>query len=102
MRHYLDKYGIFAFIVCRFIPFGFRKPFFFASGFFAVDFRVFALFDLAAAFISTNTIFFLTYFLGESAKKPLVFAALVFSIFAATMLISLLIRFALNRGKKSA
>jgi len=71
MHHYLDKYGIFTFIVCRFVPFGMRNTLFLSSGFFGLRLRRFALYDTIAATISVSTLFFLTYYFGESIKKPL-------------------------------
>jgi len=71
MHHYLDKYGIFTFIVCRFVPFGMRNTLFLSSGFFNLRLRRFALYDTIAATISVSTLFFLTYYFGEAIKKPL-------------------------------
>jgi len=71
MHRYLDKYGIFTFIVCRFVPFGMRNTLFLSSGFFNLRLRRFALYDTIAATISVSTLFFLTYYFGESIKKPL-------------------------------
>jgi membrane protein DedA with SNARE-associated domain len=71
MHHYLEKYGIFTFIVCRFVPFGVRNTLFLSSGFFGLRLRRFALYDIIAATISVSTVFFLTYSFGESIKKPL-------------------------------
>jgi membrane protein DedA with SNARE-associated domain len=70
MHYYLDKYGIFTFIVCRFIPFGVRNTLFMASGIIGLRLFVFALYDITAALISTNVLFFLIYHLGEEIEKP--------------------------------
>jgi membrane protein DedA with SNARE-associated domain len=70
MRYYFDKYGIFTFIVCRFIPFGVRNSLCIASALSGLRFRTFVLFDTTAAIISVNTLFFLVYFLGEQIEKP--------------------------------
>jgi membrane protein DedA with SNARE-associated domain len=70
MRYYLDKYGIFTFIACRFIPFGVRNTLFMASGIIGLRIYIFALYDIIAAIISTNTLFFLIYHLGEELEKP--------------------------------
>jgi membrane protein DedA with SNARE-associated domain len=77
MRYYLDKFGIFTFIVCRFIPFGIRNSLFMASGMLNLRFRVFSLFDITAAAISVNTLFFLVYFLGEEIEKPFKIAGII-------------------------
>ena len=71
MHRYMDKYGIFTFIVCRFIPFGVRNTLFLSSGFFSLRLRRFALYDTIAATISVSTLFFLTYYFGESIEKPI-------------------------------
>jgi membrane protein DedA with SNARE-associated domain len=70
MHPYLEKFGIFTFIVCRFIPFGIRNTLFMSSGFFGLKLRRFAVFDLTAASISVSTLFFLAYHFGEAIEKP--------------------------------
>ena len=70
MHHYLEKFGIFTFIVCRFIPFGVRNTLFMSSGFFGLRLRRFAVFDTIAAAISVSTLFFLVYHFGEAIEKP--------------------------------
>jgi len=92
MHHYLDKYGIFTFIVCRFIPFGVRNTLFFTSGFFNLRLRLFAIYDIIAAMISINTLFFLTYYFGEAVKKPIKIAGIVLFILVVSGFISLIIR----------
>jgi len=71
MHRYLDKYGILAFMVCRFIPFGVRNTLFLSSGFFDLRLRRFALYDVIAATISVSTLFFLTYHFGDAIEKPI-------------------------------
>jgi membrane protein DedA with SNARE-associated domain len=70
MHHYLERFGIFTFIVCRFIPFGVRNTLFMSSGFFGLKLRRFAVFDGIAAGISVSTLFFLVYHFGEAIEKP--------------------------------
>ena len=70
LHYYLDRFGIFTFIVCRFIPFGVRNGLFMVSGILNLRLRIFALYDITAATISVNTLFFLVYFLGEQIEKP--------------------------------
>ena len=77
LRYYLDKFGIFTFIVCRFIPFGVRNSLFMASGILNLRLRLFSLYDITAAAISMNTLFFLVYFLGEQIEKPFKTAGLI-------------------------
>ena len=71
MGRYLKRYGIFTFIVCRFIPFGVRNTLFLSSGFLSLPLRRFALYDIPAATISISTLFFLVYYFGEMIKKPI-------------------------------
>jgi membrane protein DedA with SNARE-associated domain len=70
IHRYLNKYGIFAFIVGRFIPFGVRNTMFLTSGIFGLKLRRFALYDTAAATISVSALFFLAYHFGEAVGKP--------------------------------
>jgi membrane protein DedA with SNARE-associated domain len=80
LRYYLGKFGIFTFIVCRFIPFGVRNSLFMVSGIVKLRLRVFSLYDIVAAAISTNTLFFLVYFLGEEIEKPFKIAGIILFI----------------------
>jgi len=70
MHGNLEKYGIFTFIVCRFIPFGVRNTLFMTSGFFRLKLKKFAIYEITAATISVSTLFFLTYHFGEMIEKP--------------------------------
>ena len=93
MHRYLDKYGIFAFIGCRFIPFGVRNTLFFSSGFFGLSIRAFLVYDFCAAMISVNTLFFLVYSFGEVVRKPIKIAGIILFIALVSCIISLIIRF---------
>jgi membrane-associated protein len=102
MHEKLDKYGVFTFIVCRFIPFGVRNTLFFTSGFFNMRLRVFALYDIIAALISVNALFFLAYFLGDDVKRPLKIAGVVLFILLVSGVIMLFVRiFILWKRKKA-
>jgi membrane-associated protein len=70
MHHYLEKFGIFTFIVGRFIPFGVRNTLFFSSGFIGLRLRRFAVYDITAATISVTTLFSLVYIFGDEIEKP--------------------------------
>jgi len=102
MHDKLDKYGIFTFIVCRFIPFGVRNTLFFTSGFFNLRLRVFALYDIIAAIISVNTLFFLAYFLGDDVKRPLKIAGVVLFILLVSGVIMLFVRVFVSWRRKKA
>ena len=104
MHHYLDKYGIFTFIICRFIPFGIRNTLFFTSGLFNLRFRLFCIYDIVAAAISVNTLFFLVFYFGDTVRKPIKIAGIILFIALVSGIVSLLIRCLVTwrRGKKTA
>ena len=93
MHRRMDKYGIFAFIVGRFIPFGVRNALFFSSGFFGLRLKTFALYDVVAAMISINTLFFLVYSFGEVIQKPIKIAGIILFIALVSAIVSLIVRF---------
>ncbi len=92
---FYKKFGIFAFFICRFIPFGVRNAFFMSSGFSKVPFKKFALFDFLACTFWSTLFFFTIYNLGSnfdtvlSHLKHLNIA--IFSLFATAALISFII-----------
>ncbi|MDR2159311.1 MAG: DedA family protein [Treponema sp.] len=92
IRHALDKYGILTFIVCRFIPFGVRNTLFMASGLFGTPLRRFALYDIIAATISMNVLFFLVYVFGEDVRKPVKAVGIILFIFLVSGILALAIR----------
>lgn len=92
MQRYLDKYGIFTFIVCRFIPFGVRNTLFFTAGFSQLRFKLFVIFEGIAAMISINTLFFLTYRFGEEIRKPFKIAGIILFIALVSCILSLIVR----------
>ncbi|MDR3192167.1 MAG: phosphatidylserine decarboxylase [Treponema sp.] len=98
MHKLMEKYGIFTFIVCRFIPFGVRNTLFMASGFFGLRLRVFALFDIPAAMISMNTLFFLAYNLGDDVKHPVKVAGHILFILLLLIIAALFVRFLIKKG----
>ncbi|MCL2139046.1 MAG: phosphatidylserine decarboxylase [Treponema sp.] len=110
MAHYLNKYGIITFIICRFIPFGVRNTLFMTSGFSKLRFRRFMLYDLIAATISVSTLFFIVYFINiEDAgvadfHKPLQIIQLALFIFLLSVIAIILFRIILliiNKRKKA-
>jgi phosphatidylserine decarboxylase len=98
MHRLMEKYGIFTFIVCRFIPFGVRNTLFMTSGFFGLRARVFALFDIPSAAISVTTLFFLAYNLGDDVKHPVKVAGLILFILLILTIAALFIRFLVKKG----
>ena len=103
MYHYLERFGIFTFIVCRFIPFGVRNTLFMTSGLFGLRLRRYVLYELTAATISVSTLFFLVYYFGESIKKPFHVVGVVLFVMlasAVTFIIIGIIRKFTGRRKK--
>jgi membrane protein DedA with SNARE-associated domain len=92
MQHYLEKFGIFTFIVGRFIPFGVRNTLFFSSGFFGLRLRRFALYDITAVSISVTTLFSLVYFFGEAIEKPFQAVGKILFIMVLSTVVFLAIR----------
>jgi len=94
-RH-LNKHGPLTFIVCRFIPFGVRNTLFMTSGFLDISLRRFALYDIPAALISTNTLFFLVYHFGDEVKNPIRVAGIILFVLLALTVVFLVIRFLMH------
>lgn len=63
----LEKHGFLTFITIRFIPFGVRNALFLSSGFFHLKFWKFIIFDAIAAVISSQSLFWIVYFLGDNS-----------------------------------
>ena len=66
LRLFYKKYGVLAFIVGRFIPFGIRNCLFMSSGLSKMPFLRFALQDFLACFIWVTTYFTLFYHIGQN------------------------------------
>jgi membrane protein DedA with SNARE-associated domain len=91
IHRYLDKYGIFTFIVGRFVPFGVRNTMFVTSGLIGLRLRRFALYDTTAATISVSTLFFLAYHFGDAVEKPFQAVGVVLFILLLSMLVFVII-----------
>jgi len=100
IHRYLEKYGIFAFIVGRFIPFGVRNTMFISSGLFGLRLRRFALYDTTAATISVSTLFFLAYRFGEAVEKPFQAVGIVLFVLLLSLLTFVVIRIVRNILKR--
>ena len=92
MHYYLGRYGVFTFIICRFIPFGVRNTLFFSAGFFNLRFKLFVVYDIIAAMISVNTLFFLIYYFGEDIKRPIRIAGFILFVALFSAILSLIFR----------
>lgn len=66
LHHYYERFGIFTFILGRFIPGGVRNTLFMTAGLGKMHFGKFIFRDGIACFISTNTLFYLGFLFGEN------------------------------------
>jgi membrane-associated protein len=66
LRHYYVKFGIFTFIVGRFIPGGMRNALFMSSGLMKMPFHLFILRDGIACLISSSILFTIGYRFGQN------------------------------------
>jgi membrane protein DedA with SNARE-associated domain len=81
IQKYLLKYGIFTFIIVRFIPFGARNALFLTAGISKMPFFRFILTDLPACTLAISSYFYLYYRYGEkvieSVKKGNTFLGII-------------------------
>lgn len=66
LHHYYEKFGIFTFILGRFIPGGVRNTLFMTAGLGKMHFGKFIFRDGIACLISTNVLFYLGFLFGEN------------------------------------
>lgn len=71
LHYYYEKFGVFTFIVGRFIPGGVRNALYISSGLGKMPFLKFILRDGFACLISSNVLFFLGYKFGENYQHVL-------------------------------
>ena len=69
MHGFYDKWGFFAFLIGRFVPFGVRNCLFISAGMGNMSFRKFLLIDGLASLISTTSAFLLAYSLGDTISE---------------------------------
>ncbi len=69
LHHYYERFGIWTFIVGRFIPGGVRNGLFMTAGLGKMPFNKFILRDLPACLISTAFLFTLGYFFGQHSTE---------------------------------
>ena len=69
MLQFYQKYGVFTFLIGRFIPFGVRNCLFMTSGFSQMPFTRFVLFDALACTIWLTTLFTLSLQLGTHLDR---------------------------------
>jgi phosphatidylserine decarboxylase len=98
VKRHLDRNGMLTFIVCRFIPLGMRNTLFMASGFLGLPLRRFAFYDIIAAAVSVNTLFFLVYCFGEDVKNPFHIAGLLLFALLGVAVAVFVFRLMVKRG----
>lgn len=96
----LEKHGFLTYVITRFIPFGVRNTLFMASGMIHVYFPKFMLFDAIAALISSSTLYWLVFFLGESAAKNYKTVGIVLFFILCAVLCFFVIRYIRKRKNK--
>jgi len=69
LHHYYEKFGVFTFMVGRFIPGGVRNALFISSGLGKMPFLKFILRDGFSCIFSSAFLFFLGYWFGEHYEK---------------------------------
>lgn len=69
LHHYYEKFGVFTFIVGRFIPGGVRNALFMTAGLGKMPFLTFILRDGFACLISASVIFYIGYSLGANYES---------------------------------
>lgn len=84
----LEKHGFLTYVVTRFIPFGVRNTLFMTSGMVHFSFAKFMLFDAVAAVISSSTLYFLVFFIGEVAADNLrILGYILFVLFVIAVIV---------------
>lgn len=68
LHFYYERFGVFTFIIGRFIPGGMRNALFTTAGMGKMPFWKFMLRDGCAALISTSVIFYIGYVVGENYR----------------------------------
>lgn len=101
----LQRYGIFTYIISRFIPFGVRNVVSMTSGFVKYPFYKFAFYDLIAALCNISVLFGLVYFFGAAGSHVMrIIGIALFFVFLAVCIYLLksgkLLQFADKHYKK--
>lgn len=99
----LEKHGFLTYVITRFIPFGVRNTLFMASGMIHVYFPKFMFFDAIAAFLSSSTLYWLVFLLGESAAKDYrIFGIILFCILIVAIIVAIVVYNLKKKNKKPA
>lgn len=90
ITQYLQRFGVLAFIVGRFLPGGVRNALFMTSGFTKMPFLLFVLRDFGACFLASATLFYLGHLFGVNFHAILkgfkTYQEIVFAIVLMTAL----------------
>ncbi|MEI8365156.1 MAG: DedA family protein [Parachlamydiaceae bacterium] len=87
LHHYYEKFGVWTFVVGRFIPGGVRNALFMTAGLGKMPFLTFILRDGFALCISSSTIFYIGYSFGENYQTIIHFMVTYNKIAAVCILI---------------
>ena len=101
LHHYYEKFGVFTFIMGRFIPGGLRNALFMSAGLGKMPFGKFILRDGFACLISSSVIFSIGYSLGENYHSVLHYLKTYNEIVIGCLLLIILATFMIIWWKKS-
>jgi len=101
LRHYYAKFGVFTFIVGRFVPGGVRNALFMSSGLTKMPFYLFILRDGIACLISTSILFNIGYHLGKNIDTVIYYVHRYTSFFVVILVVLLALLYLLHRYTQS-
>ncbi|ADI39031.1 putative membrane protein [Waddlia chondrophila 2032/99] len=97
LHHYYERFGIWTFIIGRFIPGGVRNGLFMTAGLGRMPFKKFITRDLPACFLSTLFLFALGYFFGQHSQEVIAtfhaYHRSILFFIAATLFIYAILRY---------
>ncbi len=97
LHYYYNKFGVFTFIIGRFIPGGVRNCLFMSSGLGKMPFSLFILRDLPACLISVTFLYFLGYAFGQHLEQVLQIFQTYQHIFLGFLLVLVCMIFVIKR-----
>jgi membrane protein DedA with SNARE-associated domain len=106
INEFYSKYGIWTFILGRFIPFGVRNCIFMTSGMSKIPFKKFVMRDAVGCTVWTTTCFSTFYFLGQNFEtifaKVKAFNMVLFIAFSVTLISLIWYKLRKNKYTKKA
>jgi membrane-associated protein len=85
--HYIERFGVFAFLIGRFIPCGVRNTLFMTSGVIKMPFGLFLMRDFGACLLACSTWFYLGHLFGGSYKVILE----IFKVYEKILLVGIIL-----------